>query len=172
MKKLVYLLLLVLSSCEVYFTEISDLTLSGKYVISRIDVTSVDQNTTPDSLYSIGSTYFNNTLPHPFDSIEINRFYMYFDYSTMGFNLLGQTPDGRDIWQYRDIFYQVWNNNTFYHGTLIFDYIDIIGQSRRMIFSIEEDGLESLQLKSSGTWLNGEYGEKQIMTLYLTRVGP
>lgn len=172
MKNLLFIIVCFLSSCEVYFTEISDLTLSGKYVISRIDVTSVDQNTSSDSLYSIGSTYINHSLSYPFDSIEINRFYMYFDYSTMGFNLLGQAPGGRDIWEYRDIFYEVWNNNTFNHGTLFFDYIDRLGQSRRMVFNIEEDGLESLQLKSSGTWLSGEYGEKQVMTLYLSRVGP
>lgn len=41
-----------------------------------------------------------------------------------------------------------------------------------MTFYIEDDGYESLQLKSSGAWFNGEFGQKQVMTLTLTRVGP
>ena len=40
-----------------------------------------------------------------------------------------------------------------------------------MTFLIEDDGLESLQLKSSGFWPNGKFGEKQVITMSLTRVG-
>jgi hypothetical protein len=41
-----------------------------------------------------------------------------------------------------------------------------------MKFIIEDDGLETLQLKSSGAWFSGKLGEKQVMTMSLTRVGP
>jgi hypothetical protein len=39
-------------------------------------------------------------------------------------------------------------------------------------FLIEDDGLETLQLRSSGAWFTGKSGEKQVMTISLTRVGP
>jgi hypothetical protein len=29
-----------------------------------------------------------------------------------------------------------------------------------------------VQLKSAGAWFNGKFGQKQVMTLSLTRVGP
>jgi hypothetical protein len=41
-----------------------------------------------------------------------------------------------------------------------------------MTFIIEDDGFETLQLKSSGAWFDGKMGQKQMMTLKLTRVGP
>lgn len=156
--------------------ERSDVTLSGKYVVSKLDITSVDQNTSKDSLYLVGTTYINPTLPDPFDSIDINRFYLHMDYSTLKINQLGVTPSGRDIWEYgespNEIFYRVLGNTTYSKGYLQFDYLTRDNSARTMTFYIEDDGLESLQLKSSGAWFKGKFGEKQVMTLYLTRVGP
>jgi hypothetical protein len=172
MKSFIFFCSILICSCQPIFLDNSDLTLSGKYVVSKIDITNVDQNVSEDSLYTIGSTYVNRSLGHPFDSIEINRFYIHFDYSTISFNLLSVSPDGVDVWEYRKIFYNVWFNNAFYSGTLQFDYITKNGELRRMIFSIEDDGVENLQLKSSGGWFSGDLGEKQVMTLYLTRIGP
>jgi len=178
MKKIVQLLSLVflLLSCEAYVTERSDVTLSGKYVVSKLQITNVDQNQTPDSLYLLGTTYVNEVMPKPFDVIPINNFYIHMDYSSIRIKLVGVTPYGQDIWGYgtspNEIFYRILNNNAYDLGYLQFDYITEDGSSRRITFHIEHDGYESLQLKSSGGWFNGKYGEKQVMTLYLTRVGP
>ena len=77
MRKLCWIfLILIFPSCEKFSLERSDVTLSGKYVVSKLDITSVDQNTSKDSLYTIGSLYTNSVLPDPFDSILINRFYL------------------------------------------------------------------------------------------------
>ena len=94
------LVLFLLTSCEKFVVETSDVTLSGKYVVSKLDVTNVDQNETRDSLYTIGNVYVNPILPDPIDSIVINRFYIHFDYSTVRMNQLGVNPTGRDLWQY------------------------------------------------------------------------
>jgi len=170
------LLLFLLTSCEKFVVETSDVTLSGKYVVSKLDITSVDQNTNRDSLYTIGSTYVNSVLPDPIDSIVINRFYLHFDYSTVRMNELGVSPTGSDIWQYgsspNEIFYRILSNNSYNNGFLQFDYITVDGSARTLTFLIEDDGFESLQLKSTGAWFKGKFGEKQVMTLYLTRVGP
>ena len=176
MKQIIFsLLLLFLSSCEKYALPISDLTLSGKYKLTLLDVTSVDQNISSDSLYKVGSVYKNPNLPKPFDSLVINRFYIHLDYSTIRMNLVGVSPAGNDIWEYgtspNNIFYRVLNNNTYNHGYLQFDYENQTG-SKTLTFHIEEDGIESLQLQSTGSWARGKFGEKQVLTFVWTRVGP
>lgn len=178
MKKIIFCIsaILFLSSCEKYVTNNTDLSLSGKYVVSKLDITNVDQNQTHDSLYTLGSTYYNRTLPHPFDTIKINRFYIHLDYNTIRMNLLGVNQSGRDIWQYgvspNEIFYRIFGNTAYHYGYIQFDYITKDNSSRTLTFMVEDDGLENLQLKSSGAWFSGKLGEKQVMTLYLTRVGP
>ena len=176
MRTTLLIIILLLTSCERYVLERSDVTLSGKYVVSKLDITSVDQNTNRDSLYTIGSTYINSILPDPFDSISVNRFYIHMDYSTIRLNELGVSPVGQDIWEYgnspNEIYYRVLGNTAYSKGYLQFDYVTKDGSARTMTFYIEDDGLESLQLKSSGAWFKGKFGEKQVMTLYLTRVGP
>lgn len=176
MKWSILFLVLLFTSCERFSLERSDVTLSGKYVVSKLDVTSVDQNTSRDSLYLVGTTYINSALPDPFDSIDINRFYLHMDYSTIRLNEIGVSSTGRDIWEYgsspNEIFYRVFGNTTYSKGYLQFDYVTRDGSSRTITFYIEDDGLESLQLKTSGAWFKGKFGEKQVMTLYLTRVGP
>lgn len=177
MKKLFILLLgFILLSCERYVTEIKDVTLSGKYVVSKIEITNVDQNQSKDSLYLMGTTYSNPNLPHPFNNIKVNNFYIHFDYSTVRFKLNGVTPYGQDIWMYgsspNEIFYNTFGRTPYNSGYIQYDYTTIDGVHPRMTFMIEDDGLESLQLKSSGAWFSGKFGEKQVMTISLTRVGP
>jgi hypothetical protein len=186
MKKLILILSVcyLLFSCEAYVTEKKNVTLSGKYVVSKLDITKVDQNETRDSLYLVGTTYNNSALPKPFNVISINHFYIHMDYSSIRMNLIGVTQ-GRDIWQYgsspphttipqnnNDIFYSVFGGTPYHSGYLQYNYTTIDGENRLITFLIEDDGIESLQLKSSGGWFNGKYGEKQVMTMFLTRVGP
>ncbi len=175
MKKISWILVFMLFSCQYYVTEVKDVSLSGKYVVSKIEITNVDQNQTKDSLYSIGSVYVNKSLPHPFNYIPINRFYIHFDYSTVRLDWLG-AQTGQDIWRYgvspNEIFYKISNTTPFHSGYIQFDYVTIDGRFSRMTFIIEDDGFETLQLKSSGAWFDGKMGQKQMMTLKLTRVGP
>jgi len=177
MKKFIILLLVFFfTSCEKFVVSENTLSLSGKYKVALIDLTSVDQNQSKDSLYSPGTTYRNSFLPKPFDSIPINRFYIHLDYSTIRFNQVGVTQEGSDIWQYgvkpNEIFYQVLNNTPYDNGYLRFTYNPTPNSSSTLVFHIERDGFESLQLQSSGSWAKGKFGEKQIITLVLTRVGP
>lgn len=176
MKKLVLVILLFLTSCQFYVTEIKDVTLSGKYVISKIEITNVDQNQTKDESYLLGDTYRNSKLPDPFNEIKINNFYIHFDYSTIRMKLIGVTPSGEDIWYYGTnpnfIFYKLFGTTPFHSGYVQYHYTSKDGGNYSMTFLIEDDGLETLQLKSSGAWFNGKMGQKQVMTLFLTRVGP
>ncbi len=178
MKRIVGILmfLVLITGCEKYVVEKSDITLSGKYVVSKIHISNVDQSQTPDSMYLLGSTYINHELPKPFDSMVVDDFYLHMDYSTIRLNLLGVTQTGQDIWEYGnspdEIFYRILGNNSYNNGYIQFTYITSTGAATTMTFLIEDDGFESLQLKSSGAWFDGEMGQKQVMTLGLTRVGP
>lgn len=169
--------LILLWRCQIYYVNNRDLTLSGKYVVSALDITNVDQPQTRDSLYRLGTTFLSKDgYPSPFDSIVINRFYLHLDYSTIRINLVRTTPEGRDIWEYgnppNEIFYTILGNNAFFNGYLRFSYFTQFNEYRTLTFIIEDDGFESLQLKSSGSWIRGKEGQKQVMTLYLTRIGP
>jgi hypothetical protein len=90
-------------------------------------------------------------------------------------NLLGVGTSGNDIWEYGSspnlIFYRVLNNTTYNHGYLQFDYENQTG-SKTLTFHIEEDGIETLQIQSTGSWVRGKFGEKQVLTFVWTRVGP
>lgn len=89
---------------------------------------------------------------------------------------LGVTPEGRDIWKYgnspNEIFYNTFGGTGYNNGYMQFNYVTEDGSSRLITFLIEDDATESLQLRSSGAWFNGKFGQKQVMTLSLTRVGP
>jgi hypothetical protein len=187
MRKLFLLLVvLTLTSCEHYVTEFKDVTLSGTYVVSKLHVTNVDQNQSRDSLYLVGGTYINPNLPHPFNRIIINNFYINFDYSTIRINKIGVLPNtGQDIWQYgssplhptiqqnrEHIIYYIGNRTPYYSGNIDFIYTPINSSNRRIVLGIEDDGLESLQLKTKGNWVSGPYGQNQMITFTLTRVGP
>lgn len=177
MRKVILLLLvsILFVSCEQYITEIKSVTLSGKYVISKMEVTNVDQNNTRDSLYLIGTTYINKELPHPFDSLPVNRFYVHFDYSTVRMNLLRTVNSGEDVWQYGthpDIIYRLFGQTPYHSGYFQYMYKTINGEFPLITFMIEDDGLTSLQLKSEGGWFTGPFGQKQVITLFLNRVGP
>jgi hypothetical protein len=176
MKKIILIILLFLTSCQFYVTEIKDVTLSGKYVVSKLEITNVDQNQTKDEIYLIGDTYVNNNLPHPFNNIKINNFYIHFDYSTVRMDLRGVTKSGEDIWGYgispNEIFYKTFGTTPFHSGYIQYNYTSKNGGHVSMTFIIEDDGMETLQIKSSGAWFDGKFGQKQVMTMLLTRVGP
>jgi hypothetical protein len=149
--------------------------LSGKYVVSKLEVTTVDQGQPKNKIYLIGDTYLNDDLGHPFNKIPINNFYIHFDYSTVRMDWT-RTESGRDIWGYgmspNYIFYENFGRTPFHSGYIQFDYISKNGSYKSFRFIIEDDGLETLQLRSFESWPNSQSGGKEVITMLLTRVGP
>ena len=176
MKYIPLFILFLFTSCEKYSTEIQTLTLSGKYQISRLSVNYTDQTMNKDTVYRSGDVYIdeNPLAPTPFDTIRIGSTYIHLDEILINLRYLGQS-NGRDLWDRRyQTDYSVYNNNRYQLGYLQFTYLDVIktGSKHTLTFMIEEDGLETLQLKSSGVWPYSNYGQKKIITLLLSRVGP
>ena len=172
MKKLLFCLsLFTLISCEKYVTEISDLTLSGRYVVSRIDVVNSNGNNQTFE----GAQVYSGDYPHPFNNIPVNNFYMLFEGSGfIGFFQLGRLqPFNLNQWLYgnnKNLFFRVYGNNSYNHGYLALEYKPIGSTSNKIItFLIEEDGFEHLKLLSSGIYKNGI---KTQIRLYLQREHP
>jgi hypothetical protein len=177
MKKLLLLVIVaLLTGCEKYVSG-THLTLSGKYLITRISMVSVDKNTTRDTVYYPGDVYKSqNTLtPKPFDTIRVGNTFIHLDEMLINLRYIGSDTFGRDMWDKRyESGYRIWGNNQWQEGYIQFTYHDAIktNSNPTMTFQITEDKLESLEFTSSGHWPYGRLGEKKIMILKLIRVGP
>lgn len=182
MRKLFLLLVvLIFASCEQYVTEISDLTLSGLYVVSEVEVVSTDPQYSTNSSYRGGQIFQDNDLPVPFNNIKTNDFNINFENN--GFNgdfglvWTNKTqPSSIPIWLYDTRYnsdgFRVTNNNAYNLGYIVLQYRTLSNQPITMTFQIEKDGFESLQLLSSGIYPIGQYGENKKLRLYLTRIHP
>lgn len=179
MKNYLIILILTLCSCEKYVTEVSDLTMSGKYVVSKLAVIQVINPTLTDTVYFSNDLFVNNNLPDPFDSIKVNNFYIHFDYSTVRIGWIGTTNTGREIWKYGEnpnfIFYNrvPWTFDAYTLGKIAYEYIPTDRNSvSRVVFQVESDLFETLQLSGFEFVSNNRMGTKSRLVFSLTRVGP
>jgi len=175
-KKLVIgtFLCLFLVSCETYVTECATPSLSGKYVIGKVDIHSVKQDVSRDTIL-LSTDLCKTPLPYPFDSFYVDDLFIHLDNSSIRLNNLGVDGNGRDMWELGPSFYTIYNCTPFYVGDLQFKYEFVRdGQTFRptLTFFVVDDGVETLVLKSKGVWPSKEMGEKVDVTLYLFRVGP
>ena len=172
--KYIFLILFLFSSCEMYVTEKKTVTLSGKYVISKVRVQSADQNMSSDTNY-LTMDMVHTVMPYPFDTFMVDDLFIHFDYSQVMLNLDGVQAGGRDVWEIGPYKYWIFNSTPYYSGDLQFSYEYFKGgqlHKPTLTFSIEDDGLEHIQLKSKGVWPSKEFGEQVIITFFLMRVGP
>ena len=168
-------------SCEKYTTNISDLTLSGKYVVSKLTIITTSHAVTKDSTYLSNTIFRDSMLPHPFNYIKVNDFYMHFDYASVRMNWVKRTTTGslRDMWQYgespNEIFYNrlPYSYNAYDLGTIQFDYMPVNEKSyRRITLHVDSDLFESLQLSGLDFAPYGKNGPEYKIIFSLTRVGP
>lgn len=160
-----FLLVFILSSCTKY-AEPSLLSLSGEYRIDKITYEQTDNTTNPNNIvFYPGDMYINPNDSHPFDTIAVGFYKMHFDYMSVRFSPI-QNQDGSTSWM-EEYFYDVQNQSMNYAGDLL---IKMNGSKR--VFSIVEDGLEHLVLRTKGAWFLGSSGPNESITLFLTRTGP
>ena len=77
--KYIFLIVFLFSSCEMYVTEKKTVTLSGKYVISKVRVQSADQNMSSDTNY-LTMDIVHTVMPYPFDTFMVDDLFIHFDY--------------------------------------------------------------------------------------------
>jgi hypothetical protein len=181
MLKYLLLILFFLTSCEKYVTEVSDLTMSGKYKVSKLQVIQIANPTGKDSTYLSNQVFINRSLPDPFDTIRVNDFYIHFTYSNVMIGWMGNNfSTGVEVWKYgqkRDeqIFYNriPWTFDAYSFGKIKFEYIPINkGVVFPVILQVDSDTFESLQLSGFEFSPNGANGTRYRLVLTLTRVGP
>jgi hypothetical protein len=182
MRKLFLLLVvLVLTSCEHYITEISDLTLSGEYVVTEVQV--INSNGGLVQNYSFGQTYSSNSLPHPFNNIKTNHFRIHFTYSEVYMNKEVNLGSGIWDWEYgRNKLYSnrgiifgriPYSYDSYTLGKFDFNYIPKNESSyRRIIFNVISDLPESLHLSGLEHAPQSQNGPHYTLVLKLIRVGP
>lgn len=180
MKKYFILLLFPFYSCEKFVTETSDLTMSGKYVVSKVSVIQTAQATRTDSVFLSNTLFVSHSLPDPFDSILVNNFYLHFDYSTIRMNWFNRNQNGqRDRWEYgespNEINYwrEPYSYDAYTLGKISFLYKPKDENSyRKLTFQVDSDLLETLQLSGLDFAPYGKDGPHYRVILSLNRVGP
>jgi hypothetical protein len=173
----ILMFLVLLSGCEKYVTEISNVTLSGLYVVDWVTVVGDEGNDTILH-YENGETFTDTNLNsyEPFNKIETNDFNINFESSSFvgEFEMIWLDKPNEPInWKYdtrksKNACFNITNNLSNSYGYLRLNYSKPDDDSIiTMIFKIEEDGFEHLKLLSSPY---GPY-DRQIR-LYLTRIRP
>ena len=181
MKKYILIFCLFLVSCQKYTTEISDLTMSGKYKVSKLQVIQISNPSGRDSTYLSNHVYINRNLPDPFDTIRVNDFYIHFTYMNVMLGWLGNDPfSGREMWKYGQkgnelIFYNriPFTFDAYSLGKIKFNYIPTNkGVVFPVILQVDSDMFESLQLSGLEFTTNGANSTRYRLIFTLTRVGP
>ena len=166
MKHILFILLSVftLTSCLQY-AEPKLLSLSGEYVIDKIVYEDRD-NDSSNVVFYPGDLYVNPSETKPLDSIKVGITKLALDYSVIYFDPT-DTPSGTTTWG-KKYTYTVHGNRSLYElGYIVFDY-----DGTRRVWKIIDDGVESLVIRTSGSYDYGSNSSGEQTVMYLTRVGP
>lgn len=159
------LLILILSSC-VKYSEPKLLSLSGEYRIDKITYENRD-NSNLNQVFYPGDLYVNQSETKPLDSIAVGFTRIAMDYSTIYFNPIDNPMSGSTTWT-KQYPYVVHGQNSVYDlGYIMFDY-----EGTRRVWKIIDDGTESLVIRTSGSYGYGSNSSGETTTMFLTRVGP
>lgn len=161
---LIIALVLGLSSC-VKYSQPPSLSLSGEYRIDKITYEATGSNPINMVFYP-GDLYVNSSETAPLDTISVGFTRIAMDYGCIYMNPIDY-PNGTTVWQ-DEYYYFVHGQYTPYDfGYIQFDY-----NGTKRVWKIIDDGMESLVLRTSGSYDYGSAGAGETTTMFLTRVGP
>lgn len=159
-----FIILFSFTSCERYVTECATPTLGGEYTITRVEIHSVDQSTSPDTVF-IKDTC-ETPLPYPFNKFIIGKMQMEIDYSRIRINKTSNTT-----YEINE-FYTLKNCTPYSVGFMDFSYKDPTNPNlvRRLIFNVDDDPYNpTVVLRHEGVWPYSKWGEKLIVSFFLSR---
>ena len=157
-------LMLFLTSC-VKYAEPKSLSLSGEYRIDKITYESNGNNPTNMVFYP-GDFYVNDSETSPLDTIKVGFTRIAMDYATIYMNPV-EYPNGTTVWTDKYYYFVYGQYSAYELGYIQFDY-----NGTRRTWKIIDDGMESLVLRTSGSYDYGNAGPQETTTMFLTRVGP
>ena len=166
MKHIFFILLSIftLTSC-VKYGEPKSLSLSGEYVIDKIVYEDRDNDSSFMVFYP-ADEYVNPSETKPLESIIVGQTKLALDYSVIYFDPT-DTPSGSTTWNKKYTYYVQGHNNLYDLGYIVFDY-----DGTRRVWKIIDDGVESLVIRTSGSYDYGSNSSGEQTVMYLTRVGP
>ena len=190
MKRIVGILmfLVLITGCE-KFEMPSELTLSGKYYVNKLELIIVENPYHSDTTFEnitllSGDTFIDHSLPHPFDSIVVGDFYMDFDYTYLRMNWIKRNV-GNNIWEYGiyntmypeqvagEIMYrrEPLSYNNYDLGNISFSYYpkNLKGQEKKVRLHVDSDLLESIQFSGFEIYPYGQNGPKMRLIISLIR---
>lgn len=155
----------IFSSC-VKYSEPKLLSLSGEYRFDKITYENID-NSSLNQVFYPGDWYVNQSETKPLDSIQVGFTRIAMDYSTVYFDPIDNPVSGSTTWTKRYPYVVHGQNSVYDLGYIIFDY-----EGTRRVWKIIDDGLESLVIRTSGSYDYGPNSSGETTTMFLTRVGP
>lgn len=166
MKKILSIIsvLVLLTSC-VKYAQPPLLSLSGEYRIDKITYENRDDSGL-DQVFYPGDLYVNPNETAPIDSIKVGFERLALDYSVIYFEPTNLSSGGTS-WGKKFTYYAHGQRSVYDFGYIVFDY-----DGTRRVWKILDDGLESLVIRTSGSYDFGSSSSGETTTMFLTRVGP
>jgi hypothetical protein len=166
MKKILisFISLVLMTSC-VKYAQPPLLSLSGEYRIDKITYENRD-NSGLNQVFYPGDLYVNESETKPIDSISVGFTRLALDYSIIYFNPV-DLPSGGTTWSKKYTYYTHGQRSVYDYGYIVFNY-----DGTRRVWKILDDGVESLAIRTSGSYDFGSNSSGETTTMFLTRVGP
>ena len=166
MKKILisFISLILITSC-VKYAQPPLLSLSGEYRIDKITYENRD-NSGLNQVFYPGDLYVNESETKPIDSISVGFTRLALDYSIIYFNPV-DLPSGGTTWSKKYTYYTHGQRSVYDYGYIVFNY-----DGTRRVWKILDDGVESLAIRTSGSYDFGSNSSGETTTMFLTRVGP
>jgi hypothetical protein len=166
MKKILisFISLVLITSC-VKYAQPPLLSLSGEYRIDKITYENRD-NSGLNQVFYPGDLYVNESETKPIDSISVGFTRLALDYSIIYFNPV-DLPSGGTTWSKKYTYYTHGQRSVYDYGYIVFNY-----DGTRRVWKILDDGVESLAIRTSGSYDFGSNTSGETTTMFLTRVGP
>ena len=166
MKKILisFISLVLITSC-VKYAQPPLLSLSGEYRIDKITYENRD-NSSLNQVFYPGDLYVNESETKPIDSISVGFTRLALDYSIIYFNPV-DLPSGGTTWSKKYTYYTHGKRSVYDYGYIVFNY-----DGTRRVWKILDDGVESLAIRTSGSYDFGSNSSGETTTMFLTRVGP
>jgi hypothetical protein len=166
MKKILisFISLVLITSC-VKYAQPPLLSLSGEYRIDKITYENRD-NSSLNQVFYPGDLYVNESETKPIDSISVGFTRLALDYSIIYFNPV-DLPSGGTTWSKKYTYYTHGQRSVYDYGYIVFNY-----DGTRRVWKILDDGVESLAIRTSGSYDFGSNTSGETTTMFLTRVGP
>jgi len=166
MKKILisFISLVLMTSC-VKYAQPPLLSLSGEYRIDKITYENRD-NSGLNQVFYPGDLYVNESETKPIDSISVGFTRLALDYSIIYFNPV-DLPSGGTTWGKKYTYYTHGQRSVYDYGYIVFNY-----DGTRRVWKILDDGVESLAIRTSGSYDFGSNTSGETTTMFLTRVGP